>query len=135
MSIGNSYNTSTITVGHARKVWRSTSNVYPGGGVVENINDWKDKGVIPSGRPCKFDPKEKKVKVYTSEQVKAAAEGGVAALGINGYIQEDIRVVDDKTIGTATVVYAGEIYEYMFSDEEATILKANTATPQIVWVY
>lgn len=132
MSIGNSFNTKTFKIGHARKVWRETRAVFPGGGVVENVSDWKDKGVIPSGRPCKFDPKEKKVKVFTEEQVKA---GAADELGINGYIQEDIRIVDENTVGSATVVYDGEIYEFMFSDEELAILKAGTKTPQIVWVY
>lgn len=137
MSIGNSFNTKTFKVGHSRKVWRSIRAVYPGGGTITNVADWVEKGVIPSGRPCKFDPKAKQVKVYTPAQVKAgaAAEGGIASLGINGYIQEDVRVIDGKTIGTATVVYAGEIYEFMLADEETTVLKTNTATPQIVWVY
>lgn len=136
MSIGNSFNDKTISIGHARKVWRSVRAVYPGGGTVENIADWVEKGVIPSGRPCKFDPKEKKVTVYTPEQVAAAGTAGTAdSLGINGYIQEDIRVVDGNTIGTATIVYNGEIYEYMFSDDEVAVLKSLATTPQIVWVY
>ena len=132
MSIGNSFNTKSFSFGHARKVWRSVRAVFPGGGVVENIADWKDKDVIPSGRPCKFDSKEKKITVYTTAQVEAAT--AEKPIEINGYIEEDIRIVDDKTIGTATVVYSGEIYEFMFSDEEAAVLKSVATTPQIVWV-
>lgn len=133
MSIGNSYNAKTTSYGHARKVWRSIRAVYPGGGVVENIADWQAKGVIPSGRPCKFNAKTKKVTVYTDAQVKAATTEN--PLDVNGYLQEDIRVVDANTIGTATVVYSGEIYEFMFADDVAKVLKAITTTPQIVWVY
>lgn len=140
--IGNSFDTTTVQYGHARKVWREILRVYPGGGTVSNISDWKDKGVIPSGRPCKFDPKAKTVKVYTKEQITAAVTApagggdapGIASLGINGYIQEDVRVLSGNTVGSATVVYAGEIYEYMFAEAEATALKANTTTPGIVWV-
>lgn len=131
-NIGNTYDNQSFSVGHARKVWRETRNQFPGGGKVSNIADWVAKGVIPSGRPCKFDPKNKTVKVYTTDQVTAATD--VADLGINGYIQEDVRILNGQTVGTATVVYDGEIYEYMFTDAEATILKKNTATPMIVWV-
>ena len=142
MSIGNSFNSKSFSVGHARKVWRSVRSVYPGGGTVANVSDWKDKGVVPSGRPCKFDPKAKTVTVYTDAQVKAAVTKpetgeapGIASLGINGHIEEDIRIVDGNTVGTATVVYAGEIYEYMLDSAVVTALKANTAVPQIVWVH
>lgn len=138
-TIGNTYDKQSFSVGHARKVWRTIRHVYPGGGKVENIADWKDKGVIPSGRPCKFDPKAKTLKVYTAAQVKASAgtgEGATATdLGINGYIQEDVRILNGDTVGTATVVYNGELYEFMFDKDEVEILKANTATPQITWVY
>lgn len=130
-NIGNTYDVQTFSVGHARKVWREIRKQYPGGGTVENIADWTEKGVIPSGRPCKFDTKEKTLKVYTTEQVTAST---ATDLGINGYIQEDVRILNGKTIGSATVIYDGELYEYMFSEAEATILKANTATPMIVWV-
>lgn len=130
-TIGNTFDTQEFTVGHARKVWRETRRQYPGGGTVENVADWVEKGVIPSGRPCKFDTKGKTMKVYTPDQVKAST---AADLGINGYIQEDIPIRNGKTIGSATVIYDGSLYEYMFSEDEAAILKANTATPMIMWV-
>ena len=43
---------------------------------------------------------------------------------INGYLKEDSPVEDKNTICTGTVVVDGDIYEYMFDDEEAAILKA-----------
>lgn len=43
---------------------------------------------------------------------------------INGYLKEDSPVEDENTICTGTVVVDGDIYEYMFDDEEAAILKA-----------
>lgn len=130
-TIGNTYNSKGFSVNHAKKVWRAIHHVYPGGGIVSNIADWTAKGIIPSGRPCKFDSKTKTVKVYTAEQVTA---GTIADLGINGYIQEDVRVENGNTVGSVTVVYGGEIYEYMVADAELAILKTNTLTPQIVWV-
>ena len=56
-------------------------------------------------------------------------------LGINGYLQEDVLVKDAQTIGTGTVVYAGEIYEYMFDDDVVAKLKTLQSVPQVVWVY
>lgn len=43
---------------------------------------------------------------------------------INGYLKEDSPIEDEDTICTGTVVKDGDIYEYMFDDEEAAILKA-----------
>lgn len=128
-TIGNTFDQATLKYGHARKVWRSIKAVFPVGGIISNIADWVEAGIIPAGTPAIWDAKEKTVKCLTDAQATADATG------VNGYIQEDIVVKDANTIGTATVVYAGEIYEYMFDEAVATALKAVTTTPQIVWVY
>lgn len=43
---------------------------------------------------------------------------------INGYLKEDAPIEDENTVATGTVVVDGDIYEYMFDDDEAAILKA-----------
>lgn len=128
-TIGNTYDSRTKTWKPARKVWRSIESAYPAGGTISNVADWVDAGIIPAGTPAIYDGKEKTIKALTDAQVTTDATG------VNGYLQEDIVITNAETIGTGTVIYAGEIYEYMFDEAVATALKALTTTPQIVWVY
>ena len=81
----------------------------------------------------KFDLSGKTFKAYTDEQIKAA-ESDITTLGINGYLQEDVLVASGNTKASGTVVYAGEIYQYMFDEEVVAILQKITTLPQIVWV-
>lgn len=139
--IGNTFDKKSFEYGHARKVWRSISSVYPGGGVIQNVSDFSEKGKIPSGSPVKFDMKTHQITVIKDDEIKAAVEvpestteaEAVAALGINGYLQEDVYIASEDTVATGTVVYAGEIYEYMFDDEVVKKLKLANV-PMIVWV-
>ena len=48
----------------------------------------------------------------------------VSLSDINGYLKEDAPLADENTVATGTVVVDGDIYEYMFDDDEAAILKA-----------
>ncbi len=129
---GNTFNTRRFKQGHARKVWREMRLRLPAGGKVLNITDWVSKGKIPAGTPAKYevdpDTGAKKITCYTNEQVKAATAGesaaGVASLGIKGNIQEDIPIANGETVGTATVIYDGELYEYMLDPDVAAALKA-----------
>ena len=66
-------------------------------------------------------------------QIKAA-ESDITTLGINGYLQEDVLVASENTKASGTVVYAGEIYQYMFDEKVVAILQKITTLPQIVWV-
>lgn len=129
-TMGNTFDVNTVKYGHARKVWREIRHRYPGGGMVSNISDWVAVGKIPAGTAVKFDLSGKTFKAYTDEQIKAAE----SALGINGYLQEDILVASGNTKASGTVVYAGEIYQYMFDEEVVAILQKITTLPQIVWV-
>lgn len=131
--IGNTFDKKSFEYGHARKVWRSISSVYPGGGVIQNVSDFSEKGKIPSGSPVKFDMKTHQITVIKDDEIKAAEAEAVAALGINGYLQEDVYITSKDTVATGTVVYAGEIYEYMFEDEVVKKLKLANV-PMIVWV-
>ena len=130
---GNTFDVNTVKYGHARKVWREIRHRYPGGGMVSNISDWTSAGKIPAGTAVKFDLSNKTLKAYTDEQIKAAT-ADITTLGINGYLQEDILVTSENTKASGTVVYAGELYQYMFDEEVIAILQKITTLPQIVWV-
>ena len=130
-TMGNTFDVNTVKYGHARKVWREIRHRYPGGGMVSNISDWTSAGKIPAGTAVKFDLSNKTLKAYTDEQIKTA---DITTLGINGYLQEDILVTSENTKASGTVVYAGELYQYMFDEEVIAILQKITTLPQIVWV-
>lgn len=131
--MGNTFDVNTVKYGHARKVWREIRHRYPGGGMVSNISDWVTVGKIPAGTAVNFDLSDKTFKAYTDEQIIETAES-ITTLGINGYLQEDVLVASEKTEASGTVVYAGEIYQYMFNEEVVAILQKITTLPQIVWV-
>lgn len=132
-TMGNTFDVNTVKYGHARKVWREIRHRYPGGGMVSNISDWTSAGKIPAGTAVKFYLSNKTLKAYTDEQIKAAT-ADITTLGINGYLQEDILVTSENTKASGTVVYAGELYQYMFDEEVIAILQKITTLPQIVWV-
>ena len=130
--MGNTFDVNTVKYGHARKVWREIRHRYPGGGMVNKISDWVAVGKIPAGTAVNFDLSSKTFIAYTDAQIKAAAD--ITNLGINGYLQEDILVASENTKASGTVVYAGEIYQYMFDEKVVAILQKITTLPQIVWV-
>ena len=135
MDLGNTFDTTTVTYGHARKVWREIRHQYPAGGTISNVSAWSSAGKIPSGTPCKYDAANKTITAYPDATVSGAADAAaVVALGINGYLQEDVVIKSNSTVGTGTVIYAGEIYEYMFASAVLEKLKLNTLTPMIVFV-
>lgn len=131
-TMGNTFDVNTVKYGHARKVWREIRHRYPGGGMVSNISDWISAGKIPAGTAVNFDLSGK-IKAYTDEQIKDTTTD-IATLGINGYLQEDILVTSKDTTASGTVVYAGELYRYMFDEKVIAILQKITTLPQIVWV-
>lgn len=134
--MGNTFDVNTVKYGHARKVWREIRHRYPGGGMVskKSISDWVAVGgKIPAGTAVKFDLSDKTFTAYTDAQIKEA-KPNITTLGINGYLQEDILVASGDTKASGTVVYAGEIYQYMFDEEVVAILQKITTLPQIVWV-
>ena len=131
-TMGNTFDRESLKYGHARKVWREIRHRYPAGGTIKNISDFVAMGKVPGGTPVKYDASTNEITAITDAQIKAAED--VTTLGINGYLQEDARIKDANTIATGTVIYAGEIYEYMFDAEVAAKLKALATLPQIVWV-
>lgn len=140
LQTGNTFDNHSFKQGHSRKIWRETRRQWPAGGKVTNVADWVKKGKIPAGTPCTYaankETGEKTIKCYTDEQIKAAgaAEGGIDSLNINGYIDRDTPIASAKTQATATAIRDGDIYEYMFDDDVAEILKANTKCPLVIFV-
>ena len=142
LQTGNTFDNLNFKQGHSRKVWRETRRQWPAGGKITNVADWVAKGKIPAGTPCAYavdkDTGEKTIKCYTDEQIKTAGTGegsaGIDSLGINGYTDRDTPIASDKTQATATAIRDGDIYEYMFDDDVAEILKANTKCPLVVFV-
>lgn len=132
MNTGSSFGKKTMQMGHARKVWRSITNVFPGGGTITNLADFKAAGCIPCGSPVKFDDEAKTIEVITDAAITAAAD--VKTLGINGYLQEQVDVDETTQVATGTVVYEGEIYKYMFKKAIVEKLEYLATTPKITWV-
>lgn len=129
---GNTFDVTTFSVGHAKKVWREIRHRFPGGGVIKNVSDFVAAGKIPSGTPIKFDVNTKEIVAFTDAQIKAADNANT--LGINAYLQEDAVITSANTIATGTAIYAGEIYEFAFDADVLAKLKTLTSVPQIVWV-
>ncbi len=136
--MGNTFGSQTVSAGHARKVWREVKDQFPAGGVVTNLTDWVSGGVgkIPAGTFCKWedagDNGGKKVTCYTKAQITGA--GSIATLGINGATLYDIDIEAGDTVGTATVVYAGEYYSYMVDDTVLAKVKDIAALSEIKFV-
>lgn len=119
---GTTFGSKKWSVGQGQRVWREIRHRYPSGGTIQNLDTWKALGIIPSGTPCKFDQSNKTIIAYTNAEIKAAED-----LTIDGFLQEDIVVGDGVTVATGTVIYAGEIYEYMF--EADVVAKVKPVAP------
>lgn len=129
---GNTYDVKEFSVGHAKKVWREIRHRFPAGGTVANVADWVEKGIIPSGTPVKYDSSTKTIECYTDTDITGAAD--LTTLGINAFLQEDVKVTSESTIASGTAIYAGEIYEYVFDSAVLAKLKTLTTVPQITFV-
>lgn len=125
LQTGNTFDSQSFGVGHARKVWRRIEEQLPGGFVIKNVSDFVGAKPIRSGMACVKDTTagadEKDIKVLILAQLLAgiAAEGGIDSLGIIGFLQEDAPVKDANTFATGNVIVKGEIYDYMLGDTQA----------------
>lgn len=129
MSTGNNFNKGTYSYGAARKVWRSVRHVFPGGGVIKNVSDFTTAGIIKAGTPVNLSNHQ--ITVYKDSELTS---DNADKLNVSGYLQEDIVIKDANTVATGTVVYAGELYSYIFTSAIAAVLKGLTSTPQITFV-
>lgn len=139
--MGNTFGSQTVSVGHARKVWREVKDQFPAGGVVANLSDWLTGGVgkIPAGTFCKWEDLGasggKKVTCYKASQITGTADAAaLAALGINGATLYDIDIEAGETVATATVIYAGEYYSYMVAANVLAKVKDIAALSEIKFV-
>lgn len=136
--MGNTFGSQSVSAGHARKVWREVKDQFPAGGVVANLSDWlsSGKGKIPAGTFCKWEDLGanggKKVTCYTKTQITGAES--IATLGINGATLYDIDIEAGDTVGTATVIYAGEYYSYMMDQAVLAKVKDIPALSEIKFV-
>gem|GEM_PF-557555 len=144
--IGNSFDSQTVSLGHAKKVWRRIDEQLPGGYHVTNMSDFASEGLIQAGMAVVKDTASgadnRDVKVLTWAQLKtgASAEGGLDSLGIIGFTQEDVPVYQHGTgasatynYGTCNIIVKGEIYGYMLGGtvaDAATISAAVKAMTQ-----
>ena len=129
---GNTFDSQSFSVGHARKVWRRIEEQLAGGFMIKNVSDFVTAGLIRSGMAIVKDTTQgaddKDIKVLTWAQVKSAISGsGIDSLGIIGFLQEDVPVINASTVATGNVIVKGEIYGYMLGDTQsdaATISEA-----------
>ena len=136
-NIGNTFKGGSVSgLNRARKVWREIQDVYPSGGVIEIDAGWLALGVVPAGTPVSFDMSTKAITAYSDSTLSSTAD--LTTLNINGYLQEDVYLEGATSasdiVATGTVVYRGEIYEYMFAAATAAKLKALTTVPGVVFV-
>lgn len=128
---GNTFDAQTVSAGHARKVWRRIEEQLPGGFLIKNVSDFVSDKLIRSGMAIVKDDTQgaddKDIKVLTWAQVKSGISGsGIDSLGIIGFLQEDVPVLDGNTVCTGNVIVKGEIYGYMLGDsqEDAATISA-----------
>ena len=134
--IGNSFDSQTISAGHAKKVWRRIDEQLPGGYHVTNMSDHASAGLIQAGMAVVKDTTSgadaRDVKVLTWSQLSTgiSGTGGIDSLNIIGFTQEDVPVYQHGSGGSATynygtcnIVVKGEIYGYMLG---ATVTAAAT---------
>ena len=103
--IGNTFGSETFKIENGQKrVWREIRHRYPSGGTFSADTLTANAGkVIPAGSPVTFDQSKKEITLVTGTEETAAV--------IDGFTQEDVWVKDGTVAATATVIYAGEIYE------------------------
>ena len=135
LQTGNAFNSETISLGHAKKVWRRIDEQLPGGFRIKNVSAFVSAGLIRSGMAIAYDTASgadaKDVNVVTWAQIKSAVSGsspaGIDSLNIIGFLQEDVPVKDANTLATGNVIVKGEIYGYMLGDTVADAATISAA--------
>lgn len=130
---GNTFDSQSLSVGHARKVWRRIEEQLPGGFMIKNVSDFVTAGLIRSGMAIVKDTAsgadEKDIKVLTWAQLKTgiSSQSGIDSLNIIGFLQEDVPVMSANTVATGNVIVKGEIYGYMLGDTAADAATISAA--------
>lgn len=128
VSLGNTFDSTKASWGHAKKVWRAVREVVPAGGTINGVEALFKGGttVIKAGTPVKFDEKANTMDVISISAIESAAD--VSALGINGFLYRDIPLASANTIATGDVVVNGDIYDFAFTEAAAAKIKAMPQT-------
>lgn len=138
--LGNTFDKTKVAYGHARKVWREVHDQYPAGGTIENTSDFLTTKVVPAGSMVSYDLEAKKITVITQAKLAECVTGDTVdiekakALKFNGYLYNDAPLKDGDTIATGAVVYRGELYKYMLTNEAVKVIEALGAVPGVVLV-
>jgi len=139
--IGNSFDSQTVSLGHAKKVWRRIDEQLPGGYHITNMSEFASAGLIQAGMAVVKDTASgadiRDVKVLTWARLKAgaSADGGIDSHGsIIGFTQEDVPVYQHGTgasatynYGTCNIIVKGEIYGYMLGETVADAATISAA--------
>lgn len=115
---GNTFDSQSFQVGHARKVWRRIEEQLPGYGMIKNVSDFVEAGLIRSGMAIVQDASvgadDKDIKVLTWEQLLAALNDSYTAVEnpsgnpkTKGYYEKD---GDNYVATTDTTVTDGKTY-------------------------
>ena len=105
--IGNTFGRETMEWNNGQKrIWREIRHRYPAGGLFTSEALTANAGkVIPAGTPVKLDQATKTLTILS---------GSESDLAVDGFTQEDVWVKDGVEAASATVIYAGELYEPVF---------------------
>lgn len=122
---GNTFDQKSVSVGHARKVWRRIEEQLPGGFRVSNVSDFVADGTIPCGSALVVDTSAKTAKVLKASDFSGESASTLIAT-INGFSDRDIPVTDANTVATVNAVVKGEIYGYMLGDTVSKAIKGMT---------
>jgi len=100
--------------------------------MIKNVSDFVSDKLIRSGMAIVKDDTQgaddKDIKVLTWAQLKSGISGsGIDSLGIIGFLQEDVPVIDGNTIATGNVIVKGEIYGYMLGDTQSDAATISAA--------
>lgn len=139
--IGNSFDTQTLALGHAKKVWRRIDEQLPGGYHVTNLTDFAAAGYVQSGTPVALSTADNAderdivaipfatiADIYDGSDESGEASS-IDELNIIGFLQEDVPATATN-YGTGNVIVKGEIYGYMLgkTKNEADAVKAAVKT-------
>ena len=115
---GNTFDSQSFQVGHARKVWRRIEEQLPGYGMIKNVSDFVEAGLIRSGMAIVQDASvgadDKDIKVLTWGQLLAALNDSYTAVDspsgnpkTKGYYEKD---GDNYVATNDTSVTEGKTY-------------------------
>lgn len=160
---GNVFSAKSFTLEGGQRPWREIRHRYPSGGTLnaDALDKFKAVSggyVLPAGTPVSLSSYVatpylaysatstykagegviQSNKLYVAKADIDTAEAFTAAhwtevTKLSGFTQDDVVIDSDTTSATVTVVYAGELYAYMYAAADITALK-NTAPAEIHFV-